>query len=345
MIEYKTGNILASDAEVLVNTVNCVGVMGRGIALQFKQAFPDNFHAYAAACSRGEVQPGRMFVQPVTSLVGTRYIVNFPTKRHWRGASRMEDIESGLVDLVRFIREQKVESIAIPPLGAGLGGLNWPEVRQRIQSALSEIGDVEIVVYEPDYEVTSMPRASRKPPKMTAGRASLVSLMDAYVRGLMQPDVSLLEIHKLMFFLQEAGQPLRLAFVKAAHGPYAENLRHVLNETEGTLTAGYLDGGDSPTKKITLVPGALKDADDFLANEPLTVKQIVRVRQLVEGFETSFGLELLATVYWLLAQDATISDADLLGRVHDWDKSKVGFELRHVQVARQRLVEAGWIAR
>ena len=107
MIEYRTGDILTTDAEALVNTVNCVGIMGRGIALQFKNAFPANFKAYAAACNRGEVQPGRMFVFETGTLGNPKYIINFPTKRHWRGKSRMEDIDTGLVALAREIRERR----------------------------------------------------------------------------------------------------------------------------------------------------------------------------------------------------------------------------------------------
>ena len=123
MIEFKTGDILAEEVEALVNSVNCVGVMGRGIALQFKNAFPDNFKAYAAACEREEVRPGHMFVYATGDLTGPRYIINFPTKRHWRGKSRMEDIDSGLAALAQEIKERNIRSIALPPLASGLGGV------------------------------------------------------------------------------------------------------------------------------------------------------------------------------------------------------------------------------
>ena len=149
MIELKTGDILREDAEALVNTVNCVGFMGRGIALQFKRAFPENFKAYTAACRRHEVQPGRVFVFDIGKLTHPRYIINFPTKRHWRGKSRIEDIETGLEALVAVIRERGIRSIAIPPLGAGLGGLEWAEVRPRIERALLPLADVRVVVFEP----------------------------------------------------------------------------------------------------------------------------------------------------------------------------------------------------
>ena len=150
MIETKTGDLLAEEAEALVNTVNCVGVMGRGIALQFKRAFPENFKAYAARCKRNAVQPGRVFVFETGQLTNPRYIINFPTKRHWRGKSRMEDIESGLVSLAQEIRSRDIRSIAIPPLGSGLGGLSWPEVRVRLEGALKEFDDVKVIIFEPD---------------------------------------------------------------------------------------------------------------------------------------------------------------------------------------------------
>ena len=149
MIRFKTGDILAEDAEALVNTVNCVGVMGRGIALQFKKAFPENFRAYDEACERGEVRPGRMFVFETRQLTNPRYIVNFPTKRHWRGNSRIEDIDAGLKDLATVIRERDIRSIAVPPLGSGLGGLDWSDVRPRIEDALGGLDDLQVVVFEP----------------------------------------------------------------------------------------------------------------------------------------------------------------------------------------------------
>jgi O-acetyl-ADP-ribose deacetylase (regulator of RNase III) len=210
MIEFRAGDMLKADAEALVNTVNCVGIMGRGIALQFKNDFPENFKAYQAACAREEVQPGKMFVFDTRRLTGPRFIINFPTKRHWRGKSRMEDIDTGLKALVEEIRMRGIRSIAIPPLGSGLGGLNWAEVRPRIIEALHGFNDLQVIVFEPN----SAPVAtkSRDIPSMTAGRAALVVLMHRYLGGLMDPFVTLIEVQKLMYFMQEAGEPLRLNY-------------------------------------------------------------------------------------------------------------------------------------
>ena len=208
MINFTTGDILRADAEAIVNTVNCVGIMGRGIALQFKNAFPDNFKAYEAACDREEVQPGKMFVFETRTLTNPKFIINFPTKRHWRGKSRMEDIDSGLKALVTEIRNRGIRSIAIPPLGSGLGGLNWTDVRPRIEAALRGINDLDVVIYEPNS--APVVTKSREVPNMTAGRAALVVLMHRYLAGLMDPFVTLIEVQKLMYFMQVAGEPLKL---------------------------------------------------------------------------------------------------------------------------------------
>ncbi|MCL6272197.1 macro domain-containing protein [Sansalvadorimonas sp. 2012CJ34-2] len=149
MILYTKGNLLNAPAQALVNSVNTVGVMGRGIALMFKQRFKRNMKLYAAACKAQQVQVGRVFVTYTGELSGPRWIVNFPTKQHWRNPSKMEWIVAGLQDLKLFILENGVESIAIPPLGAGNGGLPWPEIRRQIELALFDLTDVEILVYEP----------------------------------------------------------------------------------------------------------------------------------------------------------------------------------------------------
>ena len=342
MIEFKTGDILRADAEALVNTVNCVGIMGRGIALQFKNDFPENFKAYEAACAREEVQPGKMFVFETRTLTNPKFIINFPTKRHWRGKSRMEDIESGLKALVEEIRTRGIRSIAIPPLGSGLGGLNWADVRPRIVEALRGLNDLQVIVFEPNGAPVAT--KSREVQNMTAGRAALVVLMHRYLGGLMDPFVTLIEVQKLMYFMQEAGEPLRLQYIKHHYGPYADNLRHVLRSVEGHLVSGYHDGGDAPDKQIELVPGAVKDAEAFLIDRRETVARFDRVGKLVEGFETPFGLELLATVHWVASRENATSAEDAIAKVYEWNERKKRFSPRQIGIALDTLRAKGWLA-
>jgi O-acetyl-ADP-ribose deacetylase (regulator of RNase III) len=340
MIDYEQGDILTADAEALVNTVNCVGVMGRGIALHFKHAYPANFKAYSAACKRGEVEPGRMFVHD-TGQIAPRWIINFPTKRHWRGKSRIEDIESGLDALVREIEARDIRSVAIPPLGSGLGGLAWSEVRPVIESALIALPDVRVVVYEPGGR-SEAPRAAPAP-KMTAGRAALVGLIRRYLAAMMDTSISLLEIHKLMYFLQASGEPLKLRYVKAPYGPYAENLRHVLQAVNGHLIDGYTAEGDAPTEQVTLAPGAIEKADSFLSTHPDTNERFDRVGELVEGFETPFGLELLATAHWVANYENAHTDRSITEAFFAWNPGKAQFTPEQVEIAVARLRAGGWI--
>ena len=341
MITFTTGEILRADVEALVDTVNCVGIMGRGIALQFKNAYPANFKAYALACARHEVEPGRMFVFETHEITGPKFIINFPTKRHWRGKSRMEDIDSGLAALAAEIRARDIRSIAIPPLGSGLGGLNWADVHPRIAAALSGLPDLRVLVFEP--KAAPVPTQSRNVPIMTPGRAALVVLMNRYVGGLMDPFVTLIELQKLMYFMQEAGAPLRLNYAKHHYGPYADNLRHVLNAVEGHLISGYHDGGDAPDKQLELVPNAVHDAETFLAEDEATRGRFDRVGKLVDGFETPFGLELLATVHWVVTRE-NASDADAVAtKVYAWNDRKRRFSKDQIGIAFAALRQNGWL--
>jgi O-acetyl-ADP-ribose deacetylase (regulator of RNase III) len=345
MIRFTSGNILDAEVEALVNTVNCVGIMGRGIALQFKQAFPDNFKAYEAACQRKAVEPGRMFVFDTGELTLPRYIINFPTKRHWRGKSRMEDIDAGLVALAGEIRNRGIHSIAVPPLGSGLGGLDWAEVRPRIETALRDLPGVEVLVYEPlAAPPDTRPNRSTAVPKMTAGRAALVSLMSRYLGGLLDPTVSLLEVHKMMYFLQQAGEPLKLRYVQAPYGPYAENLRHVLRDVEGHLVSGYADGGDAPDKQLSIVPGAADEAEKYLSEHHETQARLDRVAQLADGFETAFGLELLSTVHWVMTEGRARDASAIERETYAWGARKHQFSRAQIALAAARLRREGWVA-
>ncbi len=357
MIKEAAGNLLQADADALVNTVNTVGVMGKGIALQFKQAYPDNFRAYEAACSRGEVQIGRMFVFETDLLANPRFIINFPTKTHWRAHSRLADIASGLEDLRKVITDRPIASIAVPPLGCGNGGLSWRDVRPLIIGALGDLPGVEITIYPPAGAPPAQSMAVRTVrPRMTMGRAAVLALLGRYVKISQDEQVtastgaSLLEIQKLMYFLQEAGQPLRLNFAKARYGPYAENLNHALQALEGHYIRGYGDRSQLVTKlsPVKLIPNAEDEANRWLQDDSdQSLSRIDRVVNLVTGFASAYGLELLATVHWALAREASVKRPDpaaLTELVASWNHRKGRlFTEVHVGRAMDRLVEYGWV--
>jgi O-acetyl-ADP-ribose deacetylase (regulator of RNase III) len=345
MIELTQGDILKADAEALVNTVNCVGVMGRGLALQFRKAFPENFKAYEAACKVHQVQPGKVFIYNLNRLYNPRFIINFPTKRHWKDKSRIEDIRLGLTDPTSVIQQQQIRSVAIPPLGCGLGGLNWEEVRPLIIEAFQSVPEVAVLLFEPagSPQAAAMVRES-KVPNMTVGRAALLGLMRRYLAAVMDPAVTLLEVHKLMYFMQEAGEPLRLNYQKAPYGPYAKNLRHVLSHIEGHFISGYGDAEDRPDKPLELKPYASEQAEAFLAEHEATQQRFARVADLIKGFETTFGMELLSTVHWVATREEATTPEEAVTKIHNWNARKRMFEPRHIHLAWTRLCETGWLA-
>jgi hypothetical protein len=283
-----------------------------------------------------------MFIFERSQLGGPKFIVNFPTKRHWRGQSRMGDIEAGLQSLVKEIRDRGIRSIAIPPLGSGLGGLDWAQVRPRIEKALGSLENVAVVVFEPQPGLQPV-RKPAKPPEMTAGRAALIGLVSRYLGGLLDPVLTLLELHKLMYFMQEAGEPLRLTYVQGHYGPYADNLRHVLKRIDGYFVSGYEGNGDAPDQEIGLVPGSTNDAERYLLDHPATQTRFARVSELVEGFETPFGLELLATVHWICTHRSAEGNDDVVSQVYAWNDRKRQFTPRQILLAKTILAQKGWL--
>ena len=343
-IRYVTGDLLAEECEAFVNSVNCVGVMGRGVALAFKRRFPANFKAYKQACDWGEIEPGRMFVFRTDELL-PRYIINFPTKRHWHGRSRLDDIKIGLPALVTEIERHRIRSIALPPLGCGLGGLDWRVVKPLIHEALAGLSDLDTIVFEPHSSpAPEVARPEIPRPSMTAGRAALLGLMHRYLVGLAEPFVTLLEVHKLLYFMQKAGEPLRLRYVKAPHGPYAENLRHVLQVLEGHYLSGAGPAGDRTDQPLQLAPGAVREAEAFLERHPATNSRFDRVAALVAGFESPSGLELLATVDWVIDEIGSDAVADVTRATYAWNDHKRQFSKRQIALAQDRLRERGWRA-
>lgn len=346
MVEFVTGNLLEADVEALVNSVNTVGVMGKGVALQFRQAYPNNYAAYLRACKHEEVQPGSMFVVPAGALANPRYIINFPTKRHWRHRSRLSDIKLGLVDLVEVIKNLDIKSIALPPLGCGNGGLRWADVRPAIEEALQALpANIKVLVYEPmgAPDPVKMPVATSRPP-MTPGRAGLMGVLGNYVVPGYR--LALLEIHKLAYFLQAAGEPLDLDYVKNKYGPYAENLNHVLQRIEGHFIRGYGDRTANLGAQIDLYDDAVTQARSYLTNQPATLGRFERVKDLIEGYETPYGLELLATVHWVASRENILAASDAnqaIEGVHRWNKRKRElFPDAHISLAWHRLNSHGW---
>jgi O-acetyl-ADP-ribose deacetylase (regulator of RNase III) len=344
MIELRRGDILKADAEALVNTVNCVGVMGRGIALQFRKKFSENYEEYRQVCEKGKLKVGMMLIHDLHRLMNPRYIVNFPTKRHWKGKSRIEDIDAGLKTLIEEVRARGIRSIAIPPLGCGLGGLDWPDVRIRIERAFRDLPDVQVFLYEPAGAppAAEMPREKRIP-KMTSGRAALLGLMQRYLQAVMDPFVSLMEIHKLMYFMQESGEGLKLQFQKGPYGPYAENLRHVLSRIEGHFISGYGDAADRPNTQIELLPEAAERAPSFLVDHPATQAHFDRVVDLIKGFETPYGMELLSTVHWVATHEGASASDEAVAKTYAWNERKRMFQESHINIAWDILKRKGWL--
>jgi O-acetyl-ADP-ribose deacetylase (regulator of RNase III) len=286
-----------------------------------------------------------MLVHDLGRLTNPRYVINFPTKRHWKGKSRMEDIEAGLPALVEEVRRRGIRSIAVPPLGCGLGGLAWREVRPRIERAFQDVPNVRVLLYEPVGAPVAVKMAKdAQAPKMTVGRAALVGLMRRYIAAAMDPVVSLLEIHKLMYLMQSGGEPLKLRYRKAQYGPYTENLRHVLNHIEGHFITGYGDAEDRPDRQLALVPAAAEQADAFLRNHGETQRRFERVAELIEGFETPYGMELLTTVHWVATQEGASTPDEVVNKVYDWSPRKRMFPAEHIRVALDALSRKGWVA-
>ncbi|TDY16768.1 O-acetyl-ADP-ribose deacetylase (regulator of RNase III) [Paraburkholderia sp. BL6665CI2N2] len=353
MITYTHGNLLEAPAEALVNTVNTVGVMGKGIALMFKEQFPENFREYAIACKEGRVQTGKMFVTERMALMGPRWIVNFPTKQNWRAPSRLEWIVAGLNDLRQFIEREHVQSIAIPPLGAGNGGLDWPVVKAQIDAALGGVSGTEILVYEPIAKYQNVSKREGVE-KLTPARALIAELVRRYwVLGM---ECSLLEIQKLAWFLErviertEVPNPLKLQFIAHTYGPYANRLEHLLNNLDGSYLhcdkriadADPLDVIWFEDRRSDVLAAYLKSSE----MKPY-LGAVEETASLIDGFESPFGLELLASLDWLLVREGcTASVESIRTGLAEWPGGESAgrrkhrlFDERAIQIGLTRLTE------
>jgi O-acetyl-ADP-ribose deacetylase (regulator of RNase III) len=355
MLTFTKGNLLESDADALVNTVNTEGIMGKGIALMFKEAFPENFRAYAAACKRGEVAIGRMFVTERQGMLGPRWIVNFPTKRHWRRPSKIEWIEEGLIDLKHVIAEKRIRSIALPPLGSGNGMLEWATVRRRIEAALSDLGDVAVTVYEPTAKYQNVSKRTGVE-KLTPPRALIAELVRRY--SILGFESSVLEVQKLAYFLgrfiEKLSLPntLKLQFRADRFGPYSLGLTHLLDALDGSYLHCEKRLADAKPLDAIWFEDAKRDFVAAYLNSPEAKAfrpALEATTRLIDGYESPFGLELLATVDWLLHERrAEPNVAAVRESLKSWpagadaaQRKRRLFDERAIGLALARLAETG----
>lgn len=348
MIKYVTGNILHEQSDAIVNTVNTVGVMGKGLALQFKKAFPLNFEAYKSACDSQSFSVGDVLSVSLQSLNPPYYIINFPTKAHWKGKSKLEFIDTGLDALVSEVQKLDLKSVSLPALGSGLGGLDWEQVKSLIENKLSEVKGVEWRIFPPQSAPAAKAMVNKTArPNMTAGRAAVLGLIDRYINKGLEYELSLLEVQKLVYFLTASGFALnQVKFAKHHYGPYADVLRHVLNRMEGHFISGYADGINKPDTSIEIFTEAAQQAKQYLSINEGPLDNFEQVSDLVEGYESPYGMELLSTVHWVATQEVSESKEDLetiINRVHSWSKRKSQMKPLHIQAAWQTLKSKGWL--
>lgn len=352
MIRYTTGNLLDEPAEALVNTVNTVGVMGKGIALMFKEKFPENTKLYERACASDSVAPGSIFATKNSDMFGPRWILNFATKKHWRHPSKIEWIRSGLQELRDFIQSNDVKSIAIPPLGAGNGGLRWEDVRLEIDRALSDIPEIEIVVFEPTSKYQNVAKRAGVE-KLTPARAMIAEIVRQYwVLGI---ECTLLEVQKLAWFLDSSAKklaeenPLNLHFSANRYGPYADDLRHLLNSLDGSYLSCDKRINDAGPFDVIRFNDTKRDKlrAYFTTEEAKPYKSSVEeTARLIDGFESPLGMELLATVDWLVSVEGVRPSLEAVKKgIQAWPggadaarRKTAIFEDRLIHLALDRLI-------
>jgi O-acetyl-ADP-ribose deacetylase (regulator of RNase III) len=322
MIHYQTGNVLESSAEALVNTVNTVGIMGKGIALQFKKEFPFNTRKYEEACKNGLIDIGRLLVVRDASLAtGDKVIINFPTKKDWRKPSEYSFIESGLKDLVRIIREENIQSIAIPPLGAGNGGLDWQRVKEILEKHLSSLS-IEVFIYEPNAVIQEAMKKERV--KLTPARAMLLDVLYDLVRN--GEFVSEFAAEKVAYFLQRFGasDQFKLEYKQNFYGPYSGKVKYVLYYLNGSYIFGYSAMDKKPFEELGIITDGANAVDEYLSQtENQTFRKIAsKAKEFLTGFYSSFGLELLSTVDFIVRENNAQTVDDIKKHLEAWSDRK-----------------------
>lgn len=319
MIHYTKGNILESPAMALVNTVNLVGVMGKGIALQFKTQFPDNDKLYKKACKTGDIAIGKLFVTTQSTIFGAKLIINFPTKNDWRKPSEYSFIQAGLQDLIRVIEQYHITSIAIPPLGAGNGGLNWVKVREMIEQALANI-DVDITVYEPNAVIVEKMKAERIP--LTKARALLLYVLYDLVRN--GEFVSEFSSEKVCYFLQRFGAQnlFNLKYTPQYYGPYSGKVRYVLYAMNGSYIMGYSAMDKKPFEALSLVADAYEKVKDIVEGDEELKAIAKKTTDFLNGYYSDFALELLSSVDYIMNLHGELSSEDIYKYLSEWNHRK-----------------------
>ena len=334
-MKYTVGNILEAETEALVNTVNTAGVMGKGIALAFKKSFPENFKRYEKAVKDGSIDIGKVLLTK-TDQLSPKYIINFPTKKHWRQPSKVEYIEKGLQSLISVIQENNIKSIAIPPLGSGNGRLRWNEVKVLIEKYLSPLSNnVDIVIYEPGYNDQTV--TSKKSVELTPARAMLIYLLNRY--RILGYSITMLVAQKMAYFLQGYGEPLNLQFEKGVYGPYSHQLLHLLQHLNGTFIH-FKNEDNKPGTVITIKDEKLSLVEAYVKGM-LTKEQQLRMENvltLIEGFESPYGIELLATVDFIKKNFPDYSLEEIKSEIHNWtSRKKQLMKPHHIEIAYNRL--------
>ena len=305
--------------------------MGKGIALQFKEQFPLNYKLYRAACKNKEVVTGKMFTTATEKSIEPFYIVNFPTKQHWRNKSKLEFVEKGLDDLVLVMKEKNISSIAIPPLGCGNGGLDWSIVKPLIEQKLKDLAqEANIIIFEPSTKQLA-PKRNRKsqtPPKLTPLRAILLDSMFQYKT--LDYDLTVLEVQKLGYLLQRLGNKFNLKFVKHLYGPYSNQLRYVLNDLDGFYLHGMQYNNAKPYHQLSLIPEHRPSIQAYIEKNCTTEQKnsLANLYQLIDGFESPLGMELLATIDLLITENKDLLANTVLmqQQLEKWSERKSSFD-------------------
>ena len=345
MISFTKGNLLEADVEAVVNTVNTVGIMGKGIALMFKERFPKNFKEYARACKRNEIRIGRMFVTESEELFGPRWIINFPTKTHWRVRTRLSWIQNGMDDLVRTIVNNNIRSVAVPPLGCGNGGLEWRAVKPVIVAALESVTDLDALIYEPTEKYQNVAK-KRGVEKLTPARALVSEIVRRYcILGI---DCSILEVQKLGWFLQRGvnrlteEDPLKLQFTANKYGPYSHRLTKLLDSLDGSYLCCNKRLADAePLDTIWFNPNKKDFVHVYLRSGEgkVYMDALEWSSRAIDGFESPLGMELLSTVDWLVEQEGVTPTVDgVLASLVNWSGGAAAGQ-RKRKIFNQRLVE------